>query len=64
MTMQTTVGFGIRVDGHDLGMTFATLHDAEDSADRLFVNGYKRAEIFRRTSSHEIVRLGPSSEVA
>ena len=62
MTMQVTLGFGIRVSGHDTGITFPTLRDAEDGADRLFAHGYKQVEIFRRMT--EQVRLRPSTEAA
>ena len=62
MALQVTLGFGIRVNGHDAGITFPTLHDAEEGTDRLFAHGYKQVEIFRRMA--EQARLKPSTEAA
>ena len=62
MALQVTVGFGIRINGQDAGITYPTLHDAEDGADHLFARGYKQVEIFRRMAEH--LRLRSNNEAA
>ena len=62
MTTLVTLGFGIRVGGHDTGITYPTLRDAEDGADRLFAHGYKQVEIFRRMTDQ--ARLKSATEAA
>lgn len=62
MTTLVTLGFGIRVGGHDTGITYPTVHDAEEGADRLFAHGYKQIEIFRRMT--ELARLKSATAAA
>lgn len=49
-------GFGIRVDGRDVGMTFATPSDAHDSAARLASPRFKSVIVFDRRSGTAIAQ--------
>ena len=49
-------GFGIRVDGRDVGMTFATPAEAHDSAARLPSQRFKSIIVFDRRSGTAIAR--------
>ncbi|HEY3916311.1 MAG TPA: hypothetical protein VGL83_00885 [Stellaceae bacterium] len=52
-------GFGIRVEGRDVGMTFATASDAHDSAARLAQPAFKSVIVFDRLSGKAVERRAP-----
>lgn len=51
-------GFGIRVNGRDVGMTFATAAEAHDSAVRLRSHRFKSVIVFDRRSGLAIAHAG------
>jgi hypothetical protein len=53
------VGFGIRVDGRDAGISFSTVADAEGGAHRLSAQGYKQVDIFERLSGRVVEYVSP-----
>ena len=61
---QVNLGFGIRVDGRDVGISFPSIPDAEGGADRLFAHGYTKIEIFERVSGGTIKHVSPSPAAA
>jgi hypothetical protein len=58
------IGFGIRVDGRDTGITFPTISDAEGGAHQLLAHGYKEITIFDRVSGRAINHVSPSPKTA
>jgi len=61
---QASMGFGIRVDGRDVGISFPSIPDAEVGADRLFAHGYTKIEIFDRVSGGIVKHVSPSPAAA
>lgn len=53
------VGFGIRVDGRDAGISFSSVADAEGGAQRLSAQGYKHVDIFERMSGRIVEYVSP-----
>jgi hypothetical protein len=58
------IGFGIRVDGRDAGITFPTMRDAEGGADELLAHGYTQITIFDRVSGRVINHVSPNPKTA
>lgn len=58
------VGFGIRVNGRDVGMTFATPAEAHESAARLRSHRFKSVIVFDRRSGMAIARATASRTAA
>lgn len=58
------IGFGIRVEGRDTGITFPTLADAEGGANQLLAHGYAQIAIFDRVSGRVIDHVSPNPKTA
>jgi|HubBroStandDraft_6_1064221.scaffolds.fasta_scaffold414996_2 hypothetical protein len=58
------IGFGIRVDGRDAGITFPTISDAEGGATQLLAHGYTQITIFDRVSGRVIDHVSPNPKTA
>jgi len=59
-----SIGFGIRVDGRDAGITFPTISDAEGGASQLIAHGYAQITIFDRVSGRVINHVSPNPKTA
>ncbi len=58
------VGFGLRIEGRDLGMSFATMLDAKESATKLACEGYGKIAIFERLSGRVVEHVSPNPSEA
>ncbi len=58
------IGYGIRVDGRDPGITFPTIEDAEGGAGALIAQGYAQITIFDRVSGRVIDFVSPNPKTA
>ncbi len=56
--------FGVRANGHDVGISFPSAGAASDAAGSLVAHGYKSVDIFERATGRVVTHVSPSPAAA